>query len=177
MRRSVVLVIAVVGLLLATATPVSSAAAEKTVYYGIECFEVNLWGESYHEGGNTIHVRGGVGVADEYVWDGEDWAFAGTNNTVINANENLKSGTSTSWGTFSISLSGIGDFEGNWANDVARGKATDGSGMLMKTDLAPDMSDFPTLPPFDFCGDVVIDPPVFSLPPSPVMFTIINPHA
>ena len=134
-------------------------------------------GESFHEGGNNIHVRGGVGEADEYVWDGFDWVFAGTNNTVINVNENMKSGTSTSWGTFSISLSGIGDFEGSWANDVARGKATDGSGMLMKTDLSPDTSDFPPLPAFDFCGPVVIDPPFFSLPPSPITFTVINPHA
>ena len=178
MRRSnVFVVVAVIGVFLASAAPAGGGAVEKTEYYGIECVTADFTEAAFNAAGNTIHFRGGQGDSEEWLWIDDDWVPVGTNATVINSNQNLKNNTGANWGTFALDLGDIGSFEGSWAGGKATGSATDDNGMLFKGDLAPDLGDFPPLPGLDFCGDIVLFPPVLEFPPLPVKYTIINPHA
>lgn len=183
MRRSVVfVVVTVIGLLLASAVPAGGAPAEKDEYLGIECFVADFTEAEFRPAGNTIHIRGGEGTSDEYIWFENAWVWVGENQTVINSNENTKNETAANWGTFMIDLGDIGEFEGSWANGVARGKATDDSGKLLKTDLAPDLGEWPedaaNMENWPECEtDPNPDDFVFYLPPLPVVSTVINPHA
>ncbi len=158
--------VSVVALLAMMAAPVGAGqGAEKTPYYAVECFDEPLFTAPPKIADGTIHVRGALGFAEEWVWDGSAWALAGENQTVINFNgklgpfgpEDLRL-----WGTFEIdlSLAGIGVFEGSWAAGRASGKSDDGR--LIKADLDPPA--FPAeIMPLPDCGDADTFPAVYTI--------------
>ena len=188
MRRSLLLVVMVLVLLAMSAVPGVAAGngAEKTEYYGCEVFGSPDFSEATMKySGNTVHVRGLRAEAIEYIWTGNAWEIAGTNNTVWNINAK---GTDEDpffigwsdvflWGTFHIDLNqhgfDIGEYTGRWnlliddnpnkGPDTARGSEVDGK-RLSKDDLDPDLADFPAAS-------------LASLPLGcgPIMFTIIDP--
>lgn len=166
MRRALLLVLSVVALVAMTAAPVvAGQGAEKTTYYAVECFAEPQFTAPPKIADGTIHVRGAIGFAEEWLWDGSGWAQAGENHTVINFNGKLgPSGPEDLrlWGTFEIdlSLAEIGVFEGSWASGRASGKSDDGR--LIKADLSPPA--FPEeLMPLPDCGAADTFPAVYTV--------------
>ncbi len=128
-----------------------------------------------------------AGESVEWIWeeDAEVWVDAGTNKTVVNLNDALVPPGppfgGNDWGTFELDLGGIGEFAGSWRTALpewgkAVGRATDGSGGLIKADLAPDLGEFPALVDFGFCGPVDFEPPVLELPPLHAKYVVIDSH-
>lgn len=190
MRRGFLLVLFVLVLLAMTAAPVTADAhnngATKTIHYGCEIFGPPDFSEAtVNFSGNTVHIRGIVASAYEFIWDGSAWALAGMNDTVWNLNAK---GTPADeffvgwsdiflWGTFHIDLNqygfDIGEYTGNWrlhvdddpnkGADTARGTEVGGD-RLSKDDLDPDLAAFPD-------GSLALLPGGCS----PIMITIIDP--
>ena len=189
MKRSLLLVVMVLVLLAMTAAPGVAAGngAEKTDYFGCEVFGPPTFtpDTTVKYSGNTVHVRGLLAEATEYVWDGSAWKEAGTNSTVWNINakgapdDPFFFGWSDIflWGTFHIDLNQngfeIGEYTGRWnlliddnpnkGPDTARGTEVDGK-RLSKDDLDPDLANFPE-------GSLDLLPPGCG----PIMITIIDP--
>lgn len=191
MRKSLLLVSLVLLLIGVAAVPVAADAhtngATKTVYYGCEIFgEPSFTPETtVRFSGNTVHIRGLVADAQEFIWDGSSWSEAGTNSTVWNLNAK---GTPDDpfffgwsdiflWGTFHIDLNqfgfDIGEYTGHWrlhadddpytGADTARGTEVGGD-RLSKDDLDPDPAEFPE-------GSLALLPEGCG----PIMITIIDP--
>ena len=188
MRRSLLLVVMVLALLATTAAPGVAAGngAEKTPYFACEVFGDPDFSEATTKfAGNTVHIRGVVAEATEYIWTDSAWKVAGTNSTVWNINAK---GTALDvpfvgwsdiflWGTFHIDLNQngfeIGEYTGSWnlliddnpnqGPDTTRGNEVDGK-RLHKGDLNPDLADFPA-------GSLEALPPGCG----PFTFTIIDP--
>jgi len=189
MRRSLLLVVMVLVLLAVSALPGVAAGngAEKTDYYGCEVFGEPFFtpDTTVKYSGNTVHVRGLLAEATEYIWTGTDWEEAGTNSTVWNINAKGTAGDPFFfgwsdiflWGTFHIDLNqhgfAIGEYTGRWnlliddnpnlGPDTARGNEVNGK-RLSKDDLDPDPADFPE-------GSLALLPEGCG----PIMFTIIDP--
>ncbi len=177
MRRSVLLVLlAVVGLVMATAVPAAAGAAVKSEYTTFEWMcgsdpsEAKIWFSGQDD--ELMHVRGVVNTLVEYVLVDGAWEEVGTNTTVANVNVEAATFEGSLWGTYSLRTEIMGDFDGSWSwgqsmEGRAAGKGVgDDAGKLMKTTLLstpPEGAPPPPPPPCEPLGltyteVVIIDP-------------------
>ncbi len=177
MRRSVLLVLlAVVGLVMATAVPAGADAPAKTEYTtfewmcGSDTSEARIWFSGQDD--KLMHARGVVNSLVEYVLVDDVWQQVGTNTTVANVNVEAATFEGSFWGTYSLRADIIGDFDGTWSwgnspNGRASGKGVgDDAGKIAKTTLLgapPEGAPAPPPPPCDplgltFTQVVIIDP-------------------
>lgn len=178
MRRSVLLVLlAVVGLVMATAVPVGADAAVKTEYTTVEFMcgsdpsEATIWFSGQDD--KLMHARGVVNTMVEFVLVGGAWEEVGTNTTVANVNVEAATFEGSFWGTYSLRTEIIGDFDGTWSwgsslDGRASGKGVgDDAGKIARTTLLGTPPEgAPALPPppcdpvlgLTFTQVIVIDP-------------------
>jgi len=160
MRRATALtaVIALAGIVVASAPTVSAARAEKTSFIVAECPQENnpqSVDRFEFPNPNRVLIRGAHNAYDEYVLEGNDWRLIGENNTMANGNATFPDFVGPFWGTFDFDDDGtIGSFEGTWSwGNSAYGRASGRSddGRLAKVTLGVDADGYPELPAAD-CG-------------------------
>ncbi len=139
-------VIALAGIVVASAPTVSAARAEKDAYIVAECPTGGDPPERFEfPNPNRVLIRGAHNVYDEYLLEDTEWSLVGVNNTM--ANVNASESFATIWGTFDWD-GNLGHFEGTWSwGNSAYGRASGRSddGRLLKVTLGLDPSDYPPL--------------------------------
>jgi len=149
-------VIALAGIVVASAPTVSAARAEKDAYIVAECPQdgnpqsVERFEFPNPNDPNRVLIRGAHNIYNEFVLEDDGWSLVGENNTM--ANVNASESFATIWGTFDWD-GNLGHFEGTWSwGNSAYGRASGRSddGRLLKVTLGLDPSDYPHL---DDCED------------------------